>query len=277
VTKIMVIKGFQVFPSGTVRVLGWSAKGSVSGEVTRGEIKKFSSKSLQRLAFMVTETSVKFENILTFTFPASWSRDGQMVKKDLRKALRFLPLCFGEKIEYVWVLEFQKREAPHFHVLTTGKLTENVDFSLCCRWAEAITGASPENRDRVFFAHRDGAMQKIKETDGAKRYLLKYALKREQKQVPSSYRSVGRFWGVSKGVKDGILRPILVKGGEYELREFLNEMNNPVASFNKLPTYIFLRNHDDFTPPMDISGLSEVVERKEYDFQDVVDRLREKV
>jgi hypothetical protein len=269
----MIIKGFQVYPSGTIRVLGWSAGGSVSGERTRGEVRKFSSKSLQRLAFYVAETTVEFKSMLTLTFPSDFSRDGRRIKKDLQKALRFLPVVFGQKVEYVWVLEFQRRDAPHFHILIDKPVSPQEDFSLCCRWAEAVTGASSETRDKIFFAHKDGAMQNIRTPDGAKRYLLKYALKRETKFVPRSYRSVGRFWGMSAGVKNSVLKPLLIKGGEYELREFLEVMSNPVAQFTKIPTYIFSRRASD-DKIFDLSSLREVVNDDENDFQNVIDISR---
>jgi hypothetical protein len=270
----MIIKGFQVYPNGTIRVCGWSAAGSVSGERTRGKVKKFSSKSLQRLAFYVAETTVEFKSILTLTFPSDFSRDGRRVKKDLQKALRFLPIVFGDKVNYVWVLEFQKRDAPHFHILIDQTVSTQEDFSLCCMWAEAVTGASSETREKIFFAHRDGAMQAIRTPDGAKRYLLKYTLKQETKFVPRSYRSVGRFWGMSGGVKNSVKKPLLIKGGEYELREFLETMSNPVAQFTKIPTYIFSRRAGDDTV-FDLSALREVVDDNESDFQSIIDKSRE--
>jgi hypothetical protein len=41
----------------------------------------------------------------------------------------------------------------------------------------------------------------IKKTDGAVRYVAKYAKKQKQKEVPEGYQNVGRFWGTSPDVK----------------------------------------------------------------------------
>ncbi len=95
---------------------------------------------------------------------------------------------FG-RFPMVWRLEFQRRGAPHFHLLafvdaTPSELHEFVSRS----WYEACGEISPEHL-------RAGTnVQKVKSWRGMMAYAAKYMGKLEQ--VSPGVESPGRFWGV---------------------------------------------------------------------------------
>lgn len=125
-----------------------------------------------------------------------------------------LKRTWGE-FDFLWFLEFQKRGAPHFHILTTlSPPTKSQLSKFAAMWADII---EPQNwpyeqvkfcegqacyfgelktNDAVVSVHRHKLnFAKIRKQGGARRYMVKYALKLEQKIVPKVYRNVGRFWG----------------------------------------------------------------------------------
>jgi hypothetical protein len=60
---------------------------------------------------------------------------------------------------------------------------------------------------RVKDSYRSGiSFEPIRERDGARHYVVKYATKMEQKIVPPNFTHVGRFWGCSKAVRD--IKPV---------------------------------------------------------------------
>lgn len=86
-----------------------------------------------------------------------------------------------------WFMEFQKREAVHYHLYFTQKFIP---------WETiAETWSSTCGPDRASFA----AGTHVRQISGRKhsiRYMMKYALKMEQKAVPDGVFMSGRFWGV---------------------------------------------------------------------------------
>lgn len=101
------------------------------------------------------------------------------------------------------------------------------------------------NSAAVYRVHRHTkAWEQIREPDGAARYALKYALKTRQKTVPSQYRDVGRFWGCSRSVRDGVQAEHEQAATEDDIRAIVSrvrpDFNAKCGKF--LPKYIFLPN-----------------------------------
>lgn len=151
---------------------------------------------------------------------------------------------FGE-FDYCWFLEFQRRGAPHIHILLTlpepDKLGR-VEFALL--WANIVAPPTREEKEKIFLVHAHAvkgktAWEAIREKDGAKKYALKYALKTYQKDVPETFQDVGRFWGTSRNVPPAEIRRIPIT--EQELREILTKLDNPVAGWPILPKIVFMR------------------------------------
>lgn len=212
-------------------------------EHNRGDITELSADSLGRLAFIAFNTEADFQSMLTLTY-AGIPTDGREVKQDLDRFLKWFRRNYpGEK--YLWFLEFQKRGAPHFHIITTVDLAKIGQLE--AQPFEGEPGRIEPSGKRLARVKRSNgkywrthwdthiksqdawgkgwtAWEVMEEKDGGKRYAAKYATKAYQKQVPEQYQNVGRFWGHSReGVKpepkafyrcsESMLRQALTDGG----------------------------------------------------------------
>lgn len=184
----------------------------------RQKVTHLSARSLSRLAILALSTPVKFKSLITLTYGANFVSDGGKVKYHLNYLLTKLKRSYGP-FEYLWFLEFQRRGAPHFHILVTlpaPKVSDRLKFA--GMWADIVepanwpymaiafekgktvyVGERKTNGAVVLVHSHPKAWQAIKRQDGARRYVTKYALKLQQKTVPRAYRNVGRFWGKAKG------------------------------------------------------------------------------
>ena len=207
----------------------------------RGEIRMLTQNSLSRLAFTVLNTPVEFTSIITLTYSKEFPTDGKKVKADLNHFLTLARREFAE-FSYVWFIEFQKRGAPHFHILARGiepNLLNRV--KLAQNWVRCVKPATLEEREKMFLVHSHrSACDRIREKNGAKRYALKYCLKANQKVVPKEYRNIGRFWGTSRDIKPELIKRVTIT--EDDFRGALEYIDNPLAGWGILPKYIFDRS-----------------------------------
>jgi hypothetical protein len=167
---------------------------------TRSEITTFSKASRRRLAFVASNTTIVFTTLITLTYPGSFPSDGNKVRRDRKAFLDWLrreaPGC-----EYLWFLEFQKRGAPHFHVLhdypwpTTRREVTELRFRVDSTWYRIVGSGDPRH------LAAGCRTEKLRSSRGGAHYAVKYASKMRQKVVPPGYRNVGRFWGHSRGVR----------------------------------------------------------------------------
>jgi len=166
---------------------------------TRGEIKEFSAKSRARLAFVASNTEVEFRTMITLTYPGDFPSDGRKVKSDLNKFLQWVTKDQG-RCSVLWFLEFQQRGAPHVHCLYSFGIPRNADerrglrFRVSAAWYRIVGSGD------VRHLQAGTRTERIRKRDGARHYAVKYAAKMHQKEVPASYRNVGRFWGCSRDV-----------------------------------------------------------------------------
>lgn len=214
----MPVKGVEVYKSDMVVVRHTQPKGEIK-PVKRGGIKEFSAQSRRRLAFVASNTSVEFMSMVTLTYPSEYPGDGWMVKDDLRMFMNAMDLKLG-KFEYLWFMEFQKRGAPHIHILTDINLFhvkqwEHMRQWIAERWFNVVNSGDDRHK-------RAGTrFEKLRSSDGGSRYAVKYAKKMRQKDVPPSFRNVGRFYGYSQGVKPKIVGFYPISG--YDLMKILND------------------------------------------------------
>jgi hypothetical protein len=168
-------------------------------EGTRGKVTEFSAKSRKRLAFVASNTAVRFRTMVTLTYPGEWSTDGRRVKKDLRRFLSFMQRI-SCRCSYLWFLEFQARGAPHIHILTDYPLPgkrvaiKSYRLHIARRWYE-IVGSGDSRHLRA-----GTRVERLRVKDGGARYAVKYAYKMKQKLVPEGYQECGRFWGHTRDV-----------------------------------------------------------------------------
>jgi hypothetical protein len=182
--------------------------------------------------------------------------NGRIAKDQMNKFLTYMKRSFGG-FEYFWFLEFQKRGAPHFHLVSSlpgpGRCERELMATIWSEIAEpqnlAYTGISSPygrkrgvmgmlTRDSVFRQHRrESVWEGLRSKDGAVRYALKYALKSNQKSVPKEYRDVGRFWATSNAVRLKVGEEMPVT--EEEARQLIFLLGRQMERWEVLPKIIF--------------------------------------
>lgn len=161
------------------------------GDGRRGAITELSDKSRRRLA-LVARNVEGLTHLITLTYPGEWlevCRDGRELKRHMGAFRKWL---VRRGIGGLWFVEFQRRGAPHVHLLVNG----GVGFAAAAdAWYRIV--ASGDERH-----HRAGTrVEALRLSDGAARYAAKYASKFEQKLVPEYFSGLGRMWGLFGGVK----------------------------------------------------------------------------
>lgn len=225
-------------------------KGKIKGRrPERGNIKMQSKKSLLRLMFLMQATTLEFKSMMTLTYPNYFPTDGKIVKQDVAALVQKLRRA---DVKYLWFLEFQKRGAPHIHVLTDHEAITprtRVDFGLywtarigLSDWFTKICPASLYEKEIIKMAKfntHPSVWQLIRLEDGARNYVTKYASKERQKRVPKQYFNVGRFWGSSRGLRPpGVVFDI----AEDDIEKWLVEHGHPAAEYHLLPHYLWGAN-----------------------------------
>lgn len=179
----------------------------------RKDITYLSSDSLKRLAFVAHNTSVRFDCMVTLTYPKEFDSDGKKVKRHLARWLQWSQRHAGVD-GYLWALEFQRRLAPHFHIFTSGGNILDIKKEVSRSWYDIV--ASGDEKHLLAGTRTE----RLKHPDAAGRYCAKYASKPYQKAVPPDYRNVGRFWGHSRNVSPEPLASRNLEGWGDLIREF---------------------------------------------------------
>lgn len=214
----------------------------------RKKVKELTRSSLKRLAFLVTTSPVVFTSMITLTYGSIQPKDGATSKEHLDTFLRAMRREFG-RFSYCWFLEFQKRGAPHYHLLTTLRdcglenrkrmalLWVTAQFRMYAFDTNLSSNQMRVEMEKVESVHcHKKAWELIRKVDGAKFYVIKYAAKKEQKSVPEHFQDVGRFWGNSRDVPSQDFQEVDVT--EEELRLYLAEKGLSVANQLIIPKLI---------------------------------------
>ena len=190
-------------------------------------VTEWSRKSRTRMVRAIAELDlasfleIGAPQMLTFTYPGDWlavAPNGKAVKQHMRIfALRYRRR-WGVPLRGLWKLEFQRRGAPHIHVLTVPPRVAVAEFRDWCRqtWAGVVAHPDPEQRARH---SRAGVSLDVAEGLRAKDprrcavYFLKHSSKtiddkEYQHIVPAAWREPGqgpgRFWGYWGLTKSGV-------------------------------------------------------------------------
>ena len=167
----------------------------------RGKIDQFSYKSGLRLKHQVRNASIPIQSQFLLTYPDKFPTSGKIIKNHLDRWFRALRKAYGSKtFGFEWCLEFQDRGAPHFHVFFTWKVENELRRVLAKKWNAIIRGG----KSHLWFHLRKKNF--IPWDMGSGDYVMKYATKKEQKDVPEGFEDVGRFWGYSRNMKPIALR-----------------------------------------------------------------------
>lgn len=184
---------------------------------TRGNVTTFSFKSRRGLMIYMALLDLEkagLPTFLTLTYPGSWHKDPERWKRQLNtftKALfRKWPDAWG-----VWRLEFQKRGAPHFHLLLwDGPTVEAVQArrqngKMCM---VPIPGSRSRKNRKVFewisqtwfrivgsgdekHLHAGTRIEPVMSVNGVMAYSSKYLAKPTEEQCQVFEGGTGRHWG----------------------------------------------------------------------------------
>jgi hypothetical protein len=134
---------------------------------------------------------------LTLTYPGDWSTfdNWQDWKGHLAAFRKRLFRAYPDLIACIWKLEFQKRGAPHFHlVLLFDSAHTRLKVQRRCRsmWADILSADDGGNHGR----HGAKLETMYGEGSGLMAYLSKYMTKGDY--IPEQYAEsgTGRIWGV---------------------------------------------------------------------------------
>lgn len=162
----------------------------------RQRIASFSEASARRLHHQVRNAPLEVKSQFLLTYPADFPLSGKIVKNHLDRWFRAIRKAYGsENFGFEWVLEFQtKRGAPHFHVFFTWEPSNELRRFLAKKWNGIVKGG----KKHLWFHLRSKNF--VAWNMGKGGYVMKYAQKKEQKDVPENFEDVGRFWGCSRNM-----------------------------------------------------------------------------
>ena len=179
----------KVALGGNLAQLSGAGLGSPAvGGGVRGCITGFSKRSRSRLMQTVASLDrrgLEVPLFVTLTYPAQFPTDYTIYKRHLdtflKRLRRFAPDCWA-----IWRLEFQRRGAPHFHLLVFGVrfLPHQVVSKM---WYEVVKSGDLKHLQAGV------EIRRARSWGGVTSYVAKYMGKTSD-VVPTGF--TGRFWGI---------------------------------------------------------------------------------
>lgn len=262
------VVGLRVFNNGFCEVVRQGRKAPPPPTKEDGqEIKEFSHKSRQALARTIHATDTTFLSMMTLTVPAKFSKNGSDFKAAQNRF--FTWLRHHHRCQYLWFFEFQKRGAPHTHVLLS---IPHQGQPAHWKFAEAWCRALKISRDEIAFDRKKGynyylyerclwfherakQWENVRDKDGAKKYALQYAMKTYQKRVPKAFRKVGRFWACSRSVSKSVVALGEIRLDDDTLKAFLNYIGHSSAKMPYTPKNLYgVTDCEQFLPETPETG-----------------------
>src|SRR4030043_243485 len=145
----------------------------------RSKIIKFSWRSARRLRHLIRNSEDVWKAFVTLTYPAEYPCNGRETKAHLNAFLQFLR---RKGIKSVWVLEFQSRGAPHYHIIVSEFIPKE---EIAERWYR-IVGSGDEKHLRA-----GAGMGEVRSKGQLYGYLSNYIKKLDQKPPPEGFEDVG--------------------------------------------------------------------------------------
>lgn len=165
----------------------------------RGEVTEFSRKSRRRLIqkMMKVESSRLSDPVfLTLTWHEEWEADHDLVQSQLNAFLQAVRRKWDD-YEYIWRLEFQKRGAPHIHmILWRSAGSKPLDANDVEEWASEVWHRITEEPS----AHHEEYGADCRQIDSwreASAYVSKYCAKIEDRP---EVEYTGRRWAASQSL-----------------------------------------------------------------------------
>lgn len=146
--------------------------------------------------------------MITLTYPGDWitvAPSGRAVKRHLDALVKRYERRYGHRLVAVWKLEFQRRGAPHLHILMVPPVDPQFRAWLSTAWMEIVDHPDPAERAKHELAGTGVDYAEGLRARDPKRvavYFCKHgslAAKEYQNVVPDAWREPdcgpGRFWG----------------------------------------------------------------------------------
>ena len=195
--------GIEILPMDVrvVRDYGPQAQPEHLKDVKRGVVEMFSPRSAARLTRTARNAMPQLVSQFCLTYHQA-KPDGATAKKNIHAWLQVLNRV-APGVGYLWILEFQSRGVPHFHVWLTAPYSVDLWQRLGRAWNRIAEPDSPEHLWWHTAERVDSSTGKVQrsfmawEMKGAG-YLRKYMSKEAQKCVPDGFGFVGRFWGCTR-------------------------------------------------------------------------------
>lgn len=190
----------KVFENANCFKLIGHSNGSAGGGF-RKEIKAFSKASRRRLLykFNCIDTSFIFGDpiFLTLTYPRDSAYQKSDTKRHLDNFLKYLKRLLPDSF-FIWRLEYQKRGAPHYHIVAfnTNKKKKypklsDLRNSISSAWYRIVDSSDPAH----LLAGTN--VEKVKNWTHLSRYISKYMAKIESNLSDEELSTCpGRFWGI---------------------------------------------------------------------------------
>lgn len=188
------VKALHVWPRALKLERDFKPDGKTLTRGDRAAISSFTMGSKRRLKFTASNAFPMLISQFGMTYH-QLTPDGREVKKHVDRFLTLLRRHFPG-CGYLWIMEFQFRGVPHYHLfLTLPHDTPGLHKFMAYEWHRI---AEPESDDHLWWHQREKNF--IPWDMGAGSYLCKYLDKEHQKQIPEGYTGSGRFWGNSRGL-----------------------------------------------------------------------------
>lgn len=186
---------FEVYPRSVRVVRPVQLAPGVARGGKKAEIDGFSDSSKRRLRRVASESGEELVSQFCLTYQNERPSGGD-TKQHLNAWLVWMRRQV-EGFKYLWVLEFQVRGVPHFHVFMNVEVCigSTLHERMAAQWHKITGEKSREHLD--FHLH---AKNWIGWDMGTGSYVCKYLDKERQKHVPDGFGWVGRFWGCSRGL-----------------------------------------------------------------------------
>lgn len=157
----------------------------------RGKVKLFSRGSQKRLRILLAsvdrQRSRYLPLLLTLTYPAEWPSSPREWKRHLDNFSKRLSRHYPAAA-VVWVIEFQRRGAPHFHLIVFG--VHRIDHKWLSRAWYEVVGSGDERHLRA-----GTRVERARKWNAVQAYISKYVSKNRSKDLPVP-DGIGRWWGV---------------------------------------------------------------------------------
>jgi hypothetical protein len=154
----------------------------------RSPITTFSRKSRGRLLLRMAQIhDVREGHFITLTYPGAYPSDPTIFKRDLKVWVQRLRRRYPDA-RAIWRLEFQRRGAPHYHMLVFGIPDRVCDVREWCALAwYKVVGSGDKKHLRAGIR-----VDRIENRAHAMRYAAKYCAKDGYQDLEGDF---GRRWG----------------------------------------------------------------------------------